>query len=211
MGDNAQTSVPKFTSGDVLTAANTNLLSNGIPVFSGTATRDDSFGGSGEKVLAEGQFSFIEAAPKRFQVYNGTNWIDYDTTQTTYTPALTNLTLGNGSTSGTYYRIGKYIVGSFYLGFGSTTSVSGTIGIGLPFTVASGTNNRVLANLAYGDTGVTTYQGWGLIVEDATKIDCYVNNVSGTFGSVGQPTSSTVPMTWSNTDEIYGQFFYRAA
>jgi hypothetical protein len=73
MGDNAQTSVPKFTSGDVLTAANTNLLSNGIPVFSGTATRDDSFGGTGEKTLAEGQFAFLEDT-NTTQYYDGAAW-----------------------------------------------------------------------------------------------------------------------------------------
>ena len=73
MGDNAQTSVPKFTSGDVLTAANTNLLSNGIPVFSGTATRNDAFGGTGEKVLAEGQFAFLEDS-NTTQFYDGSAW-----------------------------------------------------------------------------------------------------------------------------------------
>lgn len=73
MGVNAQTSVPKFTSGDVLTAANTNLLSNGIPVFSGTATRDAGFGGTGEKVLAEGQFAFLEDS-NTTQYYDGATW-----------------------------------------------------------------------------------------------------------------------------------------
>ena len=79
MGDNAQTSVPKFTSGDVLTAANTNLLSNGIPVFSGTATRNDAFGGSGEKVLAEGQFAFLEDS-NTTQFYDGAAWQTVGTT-----------------------------------------------------------------------------------------------------------------------------------
>ena len=79
MGDNAQTSVPKFTSGDVLTAANTNLLSNGIPVFSGTATRNDAFGGSGEKVLAEGQFAFLEDS-NTTQFYDGAAWQPVGTT-----------------------------------------------------------------------------------------------------------------------------------
>ena len=73
MGINAQTSVPKFTAGDTLTAANTNLLSNGIPVFSGTATRDAAFGGSGEKVLAEGQFAYLEDT-NSVQYYDSSSW-----------------------------------------------------------------------------------------------------------------------------------------
>jgi hypothetical protein len=73
MGANAQTKVPTFAAAEVLTAANQNLLSNGIPVFSGTATRDDAFGGSGEKTLAEGQFAFLEDS-NATQYYDGAAW-----------------------------------------------------------------------------------------------------------------------------------------
>jgi hypothetical protein len=74
MGANAQTKVPTFASAEVLTAANQNLLSNGIPVFSGTATRDAAFGGSGEKTLAEGQFAFLEDT-NLTQFYDGAAWL----------------------------------------------------------------------------------------------------------------------------------------
>jgi hypothetical protein len=73
MGANAQTKVPTFASAEVLTAANQNLLSNGIAVFSGTATRDAAFGGSGEKTLAEGQFAFLEDSNST-QFYDGAAW-----------------------------------------------------------------------------------------------------------------------------------------
>jgi len=73
MGINAQTSVPKFTIGDVLTAANTNLLTNAPPVFSGTATRDAAFGGAGEKTLAEGQLCYLEDS-NVVQYYDGAAW-----------------------------------------------------------------------------------------------------------------------------------------
>ena len=73
MGANAQTKVPTFAPAEVLTAANTNLLSNGIPVFSGTATRDAAFGGSGEKTLAEGQFAYLEDSDTT-QYYSGSSW-----------------------------------------------------------------------------------------------------------------------------------------
>jgi len=83
MGANAQTKVPTFASAEVLTAANQNLLSNGIPVFSGTATRDAAFGGSGEKTLAEGQFAFLEDSNST-QFYDGSSWQSVG-----ITPALT--------------------------------------------------------------------------------------------------------------------------
>ena len=73
MGVNAQTTVPKFTAGQVLTAAQQTAINTGIPVFATTTTRDDAFGGTGEKVLAEGQFAYIEAT-NTTQYYDGAAW-----------------------------------------------------------------------------------------------------------------------------------------
>jgi len=74
MGVNAQTSVPAFTAGQVLTAAEMTEVNTGIPVFATTVTRDAAFGGSGEKVLAEGQFAYIEAT-NTTQYYDGSAWV----------------------------------------------------------------------------------------------------------------------------------------
>lgn len=72
MGANAQTSVPAFTAGQVLTAAQQTAINTGIPVFATTTTRDAAFGGS-NKVLAEGQFAYIEAS-NATQYYDGAAW-----------------------------------------------------------------------------------------------------------------------------------------
>jgi len=73
MGANATTFVPSYTSGEVLTAANLSVTNSGIPVFAGTVERDAAFGGTGEKVLAEGQYAYIEAT-KATQYYDGAVW-----------------------------------------------------------------------------------------------------------------------------------------
>jgi len=73
MGANAVTTVPLYASGDVLTASNLNITNSGIPVFATTVTRDAAFGGTGEKVLAEGQMAYIEATDTT-QYYNGSTW-----------------------------------------------------------------------------------------------------------------------------------------
>lgn len=73
MGVNAQTSVPAFTAGQVLTAAQMTEVNTGIPVFATTVTRDAAFGGAGEKVLAQGQYAYIEAT-STLQVYTGSAW-----------------------------------------------------------------------------------------------------------------------------------------
>jgi hypothetical protein len=73
MGANAQTSVPEFTAGQVLTAQQQTEINTGIPVFATTTERDGAFGGTGEKDLAEGQFAYIEATNET-QYYDGSAW-----------------------------------------------------------------------------------------------------------------------------------------
>jgi len=73
MGANAQTAVPAFVAGEILTAEEMTQVNTGIPVFATTVTRDAAFGGSGEKVLAQGQYAYIEATSS-LMVYSGSAW-----------------------------------------------------------------------------------------------------------------------------------------
>jgi hypothetical protein len=73
MGANATTFVPSYTSGEVLTAANLSVTNSGIPVFADSTARDNSFGGTGEKALAEGQFAYLEDT-NTTQYYDGATW-----------------------------------------------------------------------------------------------------------------------------------------
>jgi hypothetical protein len=76
MGANAQTTVPTFTAGQILTADQQNQSARtGVPVFATTVTRDAAFGGTGEKTLAEGQLAYVEGTG--LQSYNGTSWITW--------------------------------------------------------------------------------------------------------------------------------------
>jgi len=70
---NTQTSVPVFTAGQVLTAAQQNQINTGIPVFADSSARDAAFGGTGEKTLAEGQFAYLEDSDTT-QYYDGSTW-----------------------------------------------------------------------------------------------------------------------------------------
>jgi hypothetical protein len=73
MGANAVTTVPVYTAGEVLTAADLNITNSGIPVFASTVERDAAFGGTGEKTLAEGQFAYLETGNVT-QYYDGAVW-----------------------------------------------------------------------------------------------------------------------------------------
>jgi hypothetical protein len=75
MGANAVTTVPVYTAGEVLTAADLNITNSGIPVFATTITRDAAFDGAGEKTLAEGQMAYVEATQVT-QYYNGSAWVN---------------------------------------------------------------------------------------------------------------------------------------
>ena len=73
MGANAQTSVPAFTAGQVLTAVQVTQINTGIPVFASSTERDAAFGGTGEKTLAEGQMAYLEDT-NATQYYDGSSW-----------------------------------------------------------------------------------------------------------------------------------------
>jgi hypothetical protein len=121
MGANAQTSVPAFTAGQVLTAAQVTQINTGIPVFASSTERDAAFGGTGEKTLAEGQMAYLEDT-NALQYYDGTAWqatggsyvakAEATTTQvvTSATPVdLTSLSVTFTAVANRYYKISLMI------------------------------------------------------------------------------------------------------
>ena len=102
MGANAQTTVPTFTAGQVLTAAQQNdSARTGVPVFASTVTRDAGFGGSGEKTLAEGQLCYVEGTG--LQSYNGSSWVTWGATGNKIVQIVTGSTSTQASSSSTTY------------------------------------------------------------------------------------------------------------
>lgn len=76
MGANAQTAVPSFSAGQVLTALAMSQVNTGIPVFADASARTAAFGGTGEKTLAQGQFSYLESDGKLY-IYDGSAWKEF--------------------------------------------------------------------------------------------------------------------------------------
>jgi hypothetical protein len=114
MGVNQQTSVPAFTVGQVLTAQQQTEINTGVPVFADTTARDAAFGGTGEKVLAEGQLCYLEDTNK-VQYYDGSSWanlgsmtnVEAFTASGTFTPP-----------AGVTYAIAHIRAGGGGVGFG---------------------------------------------------------------------------------------------
>jgi hypothetical protein len=206
MGANAVTTVYDFTAGQVLTAAQMDNVNCGVPVFATTVTRDAAFGGTGEKTLAEGQACYIEGTG--LQVYDGSAWITFGSGKyQDWTPTVSGITTGNGTTVARYIRIGKFITGYYRFTLGSTSAVTGRIIFTLPVTPITGDYRIGMTAFAV-DTGVAGYT----LAADTAGADLYMNAVttSGTYAAWA-PTSATVPITWGNGDYISIQFFYEAA
>lgn len=181
MGLNAQTSVPLFTAGEVLTAANQNISAGtGVPVFATTTTRDAAFGGTGEKVLAEGQVCYIEAATKKLQIYDGTTWRPLDVgAAASYTPTVSSITgsITTASATGRFTTIGRFC----FVYFSATITSNGTGGTAVVLTIPQAFASTIASNTALGvarETAVTgnqsvVLQGAGTTVQIFTPTNGY--------------------------------------
>lgn len=212
MGLNAQTAVPVFTAGQVLTAEQVTQINTGVPVFADTTTRDAAFGGTGEKTLAQGQFCYLESTGK-LQVYTGSAWSNVGTqTQVTSFTSSGTFTVPAGVTYAiAYIRAGGGGAGRVGAGAGGTSSVAfagGTIsatggngfnedratGI-LTFAAAANSGNGAYFNAADGSGNFTMggqAQNGALItaggaVTPAASITVTVGagGTAGTNGSAG--------------------------
>lgn len=158
MGANAQTTVPTFTAGQVLTADQQNQSARtGVPVFAGTTERDAAFGGTGEKTLAEGQLCYLEST-NVVQYYDGATWATVGPTssglavvqaQTTETAAAT--VTDDGVFTSTYRNY--LIVGSF------STSSTGTVGVQLRASGSTTTTNYAYQRITAADGTLSGARG----------------------------------------------------
>jgi len=168
MGANQQTSVPAFTAGQVLTAQQQTEINTGIPVFADSTARTAAFGGTGEKVLAEGQYSYLEDSDAT-EVYDGSSWVSVGTapglvlvSSTTIGSAVATVTVSNAF-SATYenYKItisGGVASGSIILKMQLGAVTTGYYG-GAMGTVYS---TNAFAGLGHDNTNEFEYVGTGL-------------------------------------------------
>jgi len=171
MGANATTTVPTYTAGQVLEASDLNITNSGVPVFADASARDAAFGGTGEKVLAEGQLAYLEDTNK-VQYYDGSSWsnlgsvtnVDAFTTSGTFTPpagvtyAIAHIRAGGGGSGTASAGTG----GTSSVAFaGGTISATGGTGVNASVNgsqVAGAANSGHGAVWGYRDPGGAA--GW---------------------------------------------------
>ena len=118
------------------------------------------------------------------------------TTWETWTPASrTGLTVGNGTETARYVRVGRLVAISYLFTFGSTSAITGDVNINLPFNNA---RTHPFACLLT-DSGTLDY--WGACLVANNNLAIRACNSAGTYLSQAA-LSSTIPFTWGTNDVI---------
>ena len=181
MGANAQTTVPTFTSGQVLTADQQNQSARtGVPVFADTTARDAAFGGAGEKTLAEGQLCYLEDTNK-VQYYDGAAWANLG--------SVTNVEAFTASGTWTVPAGVTYAIAHIRAGGG---------GIG---TASSGTGGTSSVAFAGGTISATGGPGLNSAATYSAAVSPPANSGFGAIGNLNNGNTAQ-PMTNANGAEV---------
>lgn len=191
---NEQTSVPLFTAGEVLTAANMNISAGtGVPVFSNSTTRDAGFGGASEKVLAEGQLCYLSDS-NIVQYYSGSAWATVGPVASKIAQVVsTTLTTATSRASATFGDV-----------TGLTVSITPTLSTSKIFVIATvsvGTDTGVghfFGRLARGGTGIAVATSTSNRVATSQQVSSPIPQVSTSWNaSFLDSPASTSALTYS--------------
>jgi hypothetical protein len=160
--------------------------------------------------------TIYETDTDRYATYNGSAWVanNYPDGFRSYTPTLTDITLGNGTLTAVWTRVGAHVTVHLRLLFGSTTAITGsTPGFSGPFEPKS--------------TPAPLIRQEGLCaLFDASTVNTYVGTVGHgavnifypqvSFIPTGQQylrddfLTAAIPMTWGVDDVILATWSYEA-
>lgn len=156
----------------------------------------------------EGQFIY-ETDTDKVLVYNGSSWLYTYTPQTaepgvwtTYTPTNSGITVGNGTQTARYTKLAKTVFVSYRLVLGSTSSLSGSVTVGLPSTCNSAATCVVICT----DASVATYTAMGNVQPSDTSVLIRPINASGTYGTWDNAMSGA--FTWNTNDVMQFSLTY---
>lgn len=181
--------------GDVVTGADFDSIDDQLIITCTSSTRPTG---------VEGRHIFETDTNKRY-VYDGTSWnLDGGSGWVTFTPSWTNLTVGNGTNVGRY----RYADGGVYVaaqvGFGSTTSISGSVSLTIPNSETAQVDPQGMGWAIYLDSGTRWYLGGCWSISTATRLD-FLHNEGGNAGLV----NATNPFTWATGDILAANAFVR--
>ena len=201
-----------FVADDVLTASevNTYLMPQVIVVCDAAADRTGLS-------AAEGWAAY-QKDTNVWYLYTGSAWVPMGTAGawTSYTPTWGGaVTIGNGTSTGAWTQVGKTVHWRAKLVLGSTSSVgSNSATVTLPATGTAA--NSGIGNVHFydvsSDTGSPSPGGLtlGFLVYGTTTATLFRTAAGGSYVD-SAALGSTVPFTWTTSDEIRVSGTYEAA
>lgn len=141
----------------------------------------------------------------RFWSATGGQWVDY-------TPTLSNFTLGNGSMEARYSQVGNTVDFYVEITMGSTSSVTGVIGVGVPVASPSMTGflypvGQALARAAAA-SGSNVFKGF--VTNSGSGIIDFARVVTA-GPTAGGAWNATTPLTWATGDILTMKGMYEAS
>jgi hypothetical protein len=169
----------------------------GLPVSSGAV-------GSNGVVTA----SITDGAvtPAKLQSGTGGSWA-----WQAYVPTWTNVTLGNGTSSGGYIQSGKTVFYYAYLLFGSTTSVTGSVSFSLPVTSVAVVGYGLTIGQATMTLNAATAPWQGPVIHGTTTTGIMRWYTVQSTGIVLTNIGASSPDSWATNTKFLAQGFYQAA
>lgn len=126
-------------------------------------------------------------------------------TFTSYTPTWTNATLGNGTLTGKYFKIGKFVFFRIDVLWGSTTSSAGS----WAFTVPVSQVIPSALTVGIGEAiDISSGQAW-IVRARATAATTFAPLTGDGAAMAG--ITGAAPFAWATGDEFHVSGFYEAA
>ena len=161
--------------------------------------------------------TIYETDTDQIRTYNGSAWkVTGAAPWTSFTPVIAGLgapTVGNGTITGEYCRVGDTVHVYIRLVVGSTTTFSTTSTVfQVPSAVVPAPGSRHLGNVSYFDQSTSVYvPGACETNSGATGIalQWFITNAVGTAERWAQLTTTVQPFAFTNLDEIILSITYR--
>lgn len=143
--------------------------------------------------------TLVSVADLNTHIRDNLNMIAYRGSSS-WTPTLTNWTVGNGTLSGQYQAVGLLTFFHLELVLGSTSTTVGTLAVSLPFTASTGTTRQGVYGILYDNSSGNAVFAHSDITSAATTFGPYYE--AGTGASPGLLTviNGTQPWTWATSD-----------
>lgn len=134
---------------------------------------------------------------------------------TTWSPSYSNITVGDGSVTARYMRIGDLVAAFWQFTMGGTSAYggAGSESVSVPVTPASHYDNAisVVGHAVFSEGGSTVKMGYVRLNDSLTDFDLVQSQLANTDQIIQGAVTATDPFTFGSTDVIEFTAVYEAA